>query len=31
LTALSVLVCNRCQAIWVRKHTIPLRFVNKAA
>jgi hypothetical protein len=31
LTALSVLVCNRCQAIWVRQHTIPLRFVNKAA
>jgi len=31
LTALSVLVCNHCQAIWVRKHTIPLRFVNKAA
>jgi hypothetical protein len=31
LTALSVLVCNRCQAIWVREHTIPLRFVNKAA
>jgi hypothetical protein len=31
LTALSVLVCNRCQAIWVRKHTIPLRFVSKAA
>ena len=31
LTALSVLVCNRCQALWVREHTIPLRFVNKAA
>jgi len=31
LTALSVLVCNRCQAIWVREHTIPLRFVHKAA
>ena len=31
LTALSVLVCNRCQAIWVREHTIPLQFVNKAA
>ena len=31
LTALSVLVCNRCQAIWVREHTIPFRFVNKAA
>lgn len=31
LTALSVLVCNRCQAIWVRKHTIPLRFISKAA
>ena len=31
LTALSVLVCNRCQAIWVREHTVPLRFVDKAA
>jgi hypothetical protein len=31
LTALSVLVCNRCQDIWVRKQTIPLRFVEKAA
>jgi hypothetical protein len=31
LTALSVLVCNRCQGIWVREHTIPLRFVDKAA
>ena len=32
LTALSVLVCNRCQQIWVREHNIPLRFVdNKAA
>jgi len=32
LTALSVLVCNRCQAIWVREHVVPLRFVdNKAA
>ena len=31
LTALSVLVCNCCQAIWVREHTIPLRFVDKAA
>ncbi len=31
LTALSVLVCNRCQALWVRDHTIPLRFVDKAA
>lgn len=31
LTALSVLVCNHCQAIWVRKHTLPLRFVSKAA
>lgn len=30
LTALSVLVCNRCQPIWVREHTIPLRFVDKA-
>lgn len=31
LTALSVLVCNRCQDIWVREHTIPLRFVDKEA
>ncbi len=31
LTALSVLVCNRCQDIWVREHTIPLRFVDKKA
>ena len=31
LTALSVLVCNRCQAIWVREQTIPLRFVDKKA
>ncbi len=31
LTALSVLVCNRCQGIWVREHNIPLRFVDKAA
>ncbi len=31
LTALSVLVCNRCHALWVREHTIPLRFVDKAA
>jgi hypothetical protein len=31
LTALSVLVSNGCQAIWVREHTIPLRFVDKAA
>jgi len=31
LTALSVLVCNHAQAIWVRDHTIPLRFVSKAA
>ena len=31
LTALSVLVCNRCQAIWVREHTVPLRFVDKKA
>ncbi len=29
LTALSVLVCNRCQDIWVREHTVPLRFVDK--
>ena len=27
LTALSVLVCNRCQDIWVKEHTVPLRFV----
>jgi len=31
LTALSVLVCNRCQDIWVREHTVPLRFVDKEA
>jgi len=31
LTALSVLVCNRCQGIWVREHTVPLRFVDKKA
>jgi hypothetical protein len=31
LTALSVLVCNRCQGIWVREHTVPLRFVDKTA
>jgi hypothetical protein len=32
LTALSMLVCNRCQQIWVCQHTVPLRFVdNKAA
>lgn len=31
LTALSVLVCNRCQGIWVREHTVPLRFVDKEA
>ena len=31
LTALSVLVCNRCQQIWVREHTIPLQFVDKKA
>ena len=31
LTALSVLVCNRCQDVWVREHIIPLRFVDKAA
>jgi hypothetical protein len=31
LTALSVLVCNRCQPLWVREHAIPLRFVDKAA
>ena len=31
LTALSVLVCNRCQNMWVREHTVPLRFVDKKA
>ncbi len=31
LTALSVLVSNGCQSIWVREHTIPLRFVDMAA
>jgi hypothetical protein len=31
LTALSVLVSNRCQDIWVREQTIPLRFVDKKA
>lgn len=31
LTALSVLICNRCQGIWVREHTIPWRFVDTAA
>jgi hypothetical protein len=31
LTALSVLVCNQCEDIWVREHTIPLRFVDKKA
>jgi len=31
LTALSVLVCNHCQNIWVREHTVPLRFVVKKA
>lgn len=31
LTALSVLVCNRCHETWVREHTIPFQFVNKAA
>jgi hypothetical protein len=31
LTALSVLVCNHCQNIWVREHTVPLRFVDKQA
>ncbi len=31
LTALSVLVCNGCHETWVREHTIPLQFVNKAA
>ena len=31
LTALSVLVCNRCQDIWVREHTVSLRFVDTKA
>jgi len=31
LTALSMLVCNRCQNRWVREHTVPLRFVDKKA
>lgn len=31
LTALSALVCNRCHKRWVREHTIPLEFVDKAA
>ena len=31
LTALSVLVCNRCQGIWVRKHIFPLQFVDTKA
>ena len=31
LTALSVLVCNRCHERWVREHTIPLAFVDEAA
>jgi hypothetical protein len=31
LTALSVLVRNRCHERWVREHTIPLEFINKAA
>ena len=31
LTALSVLVCNRCQGLWVREHIVPLRFVEKEA
>jgi hypothetical protein len=30
LTALSVLVSNGCQAIWVREYRIPLRFIDKA-
>jgi len=31
LTALSVLVCNRCHERWVREHTIPFEFVDEAA
>ena len=31
LTALSVLVCNRCHERWVREHTILLEFVDEAA
>ena len=31
LTALSMLVSNRCHEIWVRENTIPFEFVNKAA
>ncbi len=31
LTALSVLVSNGCQGIWVQENTIPLRFADKAA
>jgi hypothetical protein len=26
-----VLVCNGCHETWVREHTIPLQFVDKAA
>ena len=31
LTALSMLVCNRCHKHWVREHTIPLVVIDKAA
>jgi hypothetical protein len=31
LTALSMLVCNRCHQHWVREHTVPLVFIDKAA
>jgi hypothetical protein len=31
LTALSRLVCNRCHERWVREHSIPLEFIDKAA
>ena len=31
LAALNMLVSNRCHETWVRKHTIPFAFVDKAA
>jgi hypothetical protein len=31
LTALSMLVSNRCHKTWVRKQIIPLEFIDKAA
>jgi hypothetical protein len=31
LTALSMLISNRCHDIWVRENTIPFEFVDKAA